>query len=549
MRGVTDWIIEKEIIPGSNIGLTFPAMPLRFEIRRSSKRLRQQGEKRPAETDATRAEPAVKKKKTKKTKSKKKTKKRAKAAADPEAKAEAPAAAAALPPVSAVTDPAVLAIISAMQAQMKESMKQMQKLMIRQQQHNQQQTAAGTANAFVSPENYGDFKDFSVMNKGSSAYRVWKSVQAQWKGYIRPALEEKGVAQVPDDFSHMTEEFLREHFSVICEAPRLLKNLKAKNRLPARKSGEVLYSSGLRRVLQNLLLTWTKARCGRPRLIKDMALLDTRNIAINALMLKEPIRLPIRNFNPDEAKKIWDHMTAEPITVINLQRLMLYMVHVFLGLRTGRSLYKINAHYFGYSEDRKRIFFRGPTTKVKLQAGQKVKEVLHRDPIFVQTQIFNKLFLVYMELRGRCNPSNPHFFLRIKANHNVPILVALKEKLDVFEDAPITNSYQSNWLRALCKDAGVTTVDVVGRTLRNLHAIAQTRAGYAHTWKSTAIKAYLREHSDLGRQYVQVSGGDYAAGKVLGDGSDGSSGANSGNSSATEAAGEENKEEEEEGEE
>ncbi len=356
----------------------------------------------------------------------------------------------------------------------------------------------------------GELVSFEIMPKGSSAYRVWKSVHSQWVRYIRPALLEKGV-DCPKKFIEMDEKFLRDNFTDICEAPRLLKRLKATQNLPARVVGQVLYSSGLRRLLQNLLITWTRARTGRPRLVKDPHLLDIRTLAINSLMVKEPIRLPIRTFNDDEAKKIWDHMTQEPITVINMQRLMLYMCHVFLGQRTGRSIYKLMANFFGFDQDRQKIFFRGPTTKVKRLPGQKHKEIIHRNPIFVQTQTFNKLFLVYMELRGRCNPVNQHFFLKIKANANASVLVALKENLDVFEDAPLPKSKQTNWLRTLCEEAKVSTVDVVGRTLRNLHAIAQTRSGYAHTWKSSAIYSYLREHSDLGKNYVQVCGGSRAA--------------------------------------
>ena len=451
--------------------------------------------KRKISSPASSLPPKKKKKKKKKKKDKEKPK-ASKSEAAPEAEEK-------------ILEPDALAAIVAMQEKMKNALAAMEKAMLR--------IGAGTSKAASpkAPESKEEVKEYRFLDKSSSAYRVWRSFEAQYMRYIRAALVEAGFEDAPQNWLHLTEEQIRQHYATICASPRLLKNLPAGAGLPPRNKGDVLYSSGLRRLMQNFLCIWTKSAQGRPDLIGDSQLKDVRDLAVSKLMLTESLKMPVRVFTPLECKQIWSYLTAEPVSVLNCQRLMFYLVHVFLGLRTGRSVYTIKDRFFLYSKDRDTLFVRGASTKVKIKSGQTAQEVMFRHAISPQTKVLNNLFCAYRELRKRCNPTEEHFFLQIKANANVSVIVALKENLEVFEDAPISRHKQRTWLRDLAQDAGVSTTDIAGRTLRCLHALAQTKAGLAHTWESNAIQSYLRENSNLGSEYEEITTGGSSAKRVM----------------------------------
>lgn len=340
-------------------------------------------------------------------------------------------------------------------------------------------------------------RSFHTLPRASTEYRTWKAFDSQWVRNIR----EKLPTSVPANWLELTELQIRQHYSTICEAPRLLKRMPEGLGVPLRNKGEVLTASGLRRIMQNFMVTWTKARSGRPNLAYDARLRDQRTLAINKLAVHEPIKLPVRVFTKKECEIMWDYMTKKPVTVLNCQRLMFYLVHVFLGLRTGGSVNDIKRHYFTFSEERQQIFYRGATTKLRRKPGCKEKEAIYRNCISPQTKILNKHFKLYMELLGSAGGQSDAFFRNIECNGEVSIKVAIKKGLHVFQDKPITQRARGEWLRNLARDAGVSTVDIKGRTLRCLHALAQTKAGLACTWNSAAIKHYLRDNSNLGDEY------------------------------------------------
>jgi hypothetical protein len=425
---------------------------------------------------------------------------------------------------SAFDDPAVKAALAAMQERFDKTFGRMEGMMNRMLRAQDARSSSGSNIVINNSVNVtapakAELKSFSHLPKNTSKYRVWRSVESQWVKNMRPAINADPEIdwEAPANWLEMTEAQVREAFPILCESPRLLKKLPASNNCPARPKGGLLRSDGIRRLMQNFLQTWASAMTGRASLVDCPKLKDVRCMAINKLALEEPLRLPVRTFTPAECKKLWAHMTQEPVSVRNVQRLMFYLVHVFLGLRTGRSIYSIDATHFHYSPERDTIYFRGVTTKTKLAEGQSVKERMYRNSISPQTKALNHLFEAYCRLRARAKPTRKEFFLHIKANADVPILTALKENLEVFADSPVTRAYQSSWLRTLAEEAGVSSRDIQGRTLRCMHALAQTKAGLAHTWTSDAINHYLREHSALGEEYMAaVSGGGAGAGGVEG---------------------------------